>query len=777
MAFNLPLLIRRRRLGSGGGGGANPGAGADMTGLQVYIDGSGQSNMVGYVSFAASPLANSADYGNYASNVDFPASVPVYQADILAGTGLSTTYTWTDFVLTESPPTGDTNVIAGGDSNGTSSFGGLAKGVKSSGLFPGAASLRFLKTASPGQHIDWFRAWTPIASRESNPMQGFRQRMFALRGFLRTYVKDNGPMYMQAGIWWQGEQNAGAGSPVAAANNGPRYAGVDVTGTVASNGNGTSTVTVTANAGTTNGWQNVIAVGQTVNTTTAGLPTGVTVTNIAGWPSTFIISGQHTLTSSITIRTGNTLDPDIADYGTPWQEVNDYTTTQLGVKPPWFLVSLVKLYYGNDSSVLDPYITALNAQLKALCRYTATVGPTGLLVSVVDNANGGDPLRWYIDHSFSGGGATPNIHPTSQEMQYLGLGMTALLKHINGASGASLAYPITAVRPMWRLQPATNSTSYNTFVMNYQPDSTSTIYWGVVARGGAAPSAAQLAAGTGGGILAAGNFTWTSGAGTDAGYGTSGTFPPVANTQTISGLSAATNYDFYAVLYDSVNLIYSPVSATLQVNTLALPSDAAGWSPTFNTNDNMVYSNYDLNGKFRTVTRSDATGLRATRSTGQATADLSYAEILCPNAMSFVGLADSNFTSNGAGSTGDLGAGGSRVGWTGSNLAYYNAGSLANQAMGGNIVTSDVIQIAYNRTAKRFWMRRNNTGNWNNTVGADPNTNTGGLDCSGLGSEPYLAATLTAVTSNAVTIRAAVADWQYGTALGWPTAANMWTSI
>src|SRR6185437_3013448 len=48
----------------------------------------------------------------------------------------------------------------------------------------------------------------------------------------------------------------------------------------------------------------------------------------------------------------------------------------------------------------------------------------------------------------------------------------------------------------------------------------------------------------------------------------------------------------------------------------------------------------------------------------------------------------------------------------------------------GTFTIGDVLQTAMDFGNKSIWFRKNNTGNWNNIIGADPHTNTSGLDMS-----------------------------------------------
>ena len=247
----------------------------------------------------------------------------------------------------------------------------------------------------------------------------------------------------------------------------------------------------------------------------------------------------------------------------------------------------------------------------------------------------------------------------------------------------------------------------------------------------------------------------------------------VSASYTLTGLTAATSYKVYFVLKSTA----ASADAGSVVGAYAFTSASvapATWDTVFNST-NISYTNSN-----KTATRTDTTGNRAVRSAGPTNGTnngLYYAEITVGQGVVWCGLFDSTVSTAGVGGT----TGVNRVGWNGANATYYDGVSAGtNTAMGSTLAASDIVQIAYNRATKKIWIRKNGAGNWNNTVGADPNTGTSGFDASGMSGEAYLGVTLNTTASSTTTMRAASTDWTL-TATGtnpatWATSANQWTS-
>lgn len=151
----------------------------------------------------------------------------------------------------------------------------------------------------------------------------------------------------------------------------------------------------------------------------------------------------------------------------------------------------------------------------------------------------------------------------------------------------------------------------------------------------------------------------------------------------------------------------------------------AGLETSFNIGvpTQMVYSDAD-----RTVAATpEINGLRTTR--GQdALVGKRYFEVSIGDQINTIGLCNASSTVTSAGSVGVA-----RAGWAG--ILLLHAGTNIN--MGVGFGAGDVVQVAVDQTAGLLWMRKNGAGIWNNTAGADPETATGGVDITGLGSTLY----------------------------------------
>jgi hypothetical protein len=69
----------------------------------------------------------------------------------------------------------------------------------------------------------------------------------------------------------------------------------------------------------------------------------------------------------------------------------------------------------------------------------------------------------------------------------------------------------------------------------------------------------------------------------------------------------------------------------------------------------------------------------------------------------------------------------------GSNIVFWQGSAVNNGAninVGGTYGEGDLVQIAVDMGAQRHWVRKNNTGDWNGTSGATPETGVGGIDVS-----------------------------------------------
>lgn len=106
--------------------------------------------------------------------------------------------------------------------------------------------------------------------------------------------------------------------------------------------------------------------------------------------------------------------------------------------------------------------------------------------------------------------------------------------------------------------------------------------------------------------------------------------------------------------------------------------------------------------------------------------------------------------------------------WSGSFL-FHTGG---NTNMGAALVQDDIVQIAIDTDAGLIWMRRNGTGDWNNTVGSDPAAGIGGLDISGLSGKLYTYAGLQNNPLARATLVGVVQDFTYAAPAGFPTISG-----
>jgi hypothetical protein len=173
-----------------------------------------------------------------------------------------------------------------------------------------------------------------------------------------------------------------------------------------------------------------------------------------------------------------------------------------------------------------------------------------------------------------------------------------------------------------------------------------------------------------------------------------------------------------------------PVDATSWDGSQSGPvSSGTAWDPTFNTSLSYVNGN-------RTVTH-EGFGVvnRNYRSVSSKSSGKYYWEVI-PAAANIstaacIGVATSSLVASG-----QLGYD-SNVG-----IGYYGNGSVVRNSTGVATIetyaSSNNIGVAWDADNQRIWFRKNG-GNWNNDAGADPATNTGGIDISALGSTLYAA--------------------------------------
>jgi hypothetical protein len=131
------------------------------------------------------------------------------------------------------------------------------------------------------------------------------------------------------------------------------------------------------------------------------------------------------------------------------------------------------------------------------------------------------------------------LHHDAVAQCKIGKALRHLLENIYGAGGIpGSGNALTTILPTFQVQPYYSSASGPTVLrVNLVPTFGSTVYATAYASGSATPTAAQVKAGTG-----------TGAAGTGSRYVGTGTY---LRTVAMSGLTASTNYDVYAVIEDA----------------------------------------------------------------------------------------------------------------------------------------------------------------------------------------------------------------------------------
>ncbi|MFY0594815.1 MAG: hypothetical protein JXQ85_00155 [Cognatishimia sp.] len=177
------------------------------------------------------------------------------------------------------------------------------------------------------------------------------------------------------------------------------------------------------------------------------------------------------------------------------------------------------------------------------------------------------------------------------------------------------------------------------------------------------------------------------------------------------------------------------------VDDLVIPSTGEfGWNTDLNSGTplQLNYSQGD-----RTVTASASIiGLRHVRG-ATAYNGKSYFEFHVGADVLGVGLGTNDVT---ALSGGAFGTG--RCFWSGS-LFFHSSG---NHAMGAALNENDVVQMAVDVDLKAIWVRKNNSGDWNNDPLADPSAGLGGLLIDGMIGDIYAYAGVQPVAGASVTL-------------------------
>jgi hypothetical protein len=192
----------------------------------------------------------------------------------------------------------------------------------------------------------------------------------------------------------------------------------------------------------------------------------------------------------------------------------------------------------------------------------------------------------------------------------------------------------------------------------------------------------------------------------------------------IEAATAADNFDAGFGLFYSGGIVETMTGASTVDGSIAPAGTIGTWNPSDKSaNTTLTNSNLTAAGN-----NTNHGGVRSTTklTSGKAYFELSLTGVLSLNACGVAtGAADyTNFYNNN-------GVGGAIV-IPGNGYLYVNGSTIANIVAGGGGITSPaVICFAIDLTNSRMWARVG-SGNWNGSGTANPSTNTGGADISGL---------------------------------------------
>lgn len=414
-------------------------------------------------------------------------------------------------------------------------------------------------------------------------------------------------------------------------------------------------------------------------------------------------------------------DDYITQYMTSHALVRQSDKDVLGLDPEHFKIQLLPVWYDGSASE-DASVIAMNAAFETAARYTVDLSGN------ITDTGSGDAKLYLVKHDWDRQvtAELEDPHFTGAEQVQLGEAMAAALKNIHGGDGSTTAYELTEVKPQV-VGVATSASSATITVTGYVSDP-GDVYVALVASGAGAPTEAQIIAGTGGGIVAAGATVVSS---TTAG---------AAFSVDVSGPAYGTNYDVHVVEQIASGEISVVRSATETTGSLLRSFDATLYT------SNIAYTDGNL-----TATH-NASGTHHPYAVPASSDGKRYFEVVIQGASgpAFVGVGE-----NGAAAGGGV-AGSDKAGWSGSNLIA----SGANIGMGGSVGPGDRVAVCWDGDAGLLWMRANDTGDWNNTGGADPASGSGGADISGL--DRTIAVPMIGLgPDDACTIALDPGDWSY----------------
>ena len=172
------------------------------------------------------------------------------------------------------------------------------------------------------------------------------------------------------------------------------------------------------------------------------------------------------------------------------------------------------------------------------------------------------------------------------------------------------------------------------------------------------------------------------------------------------------------------------VSAQTDAVSEPASNTVISWDSQINSpsGDQLAYSDQD-----RTVAAVASTnGMRHARGVDEISGQI-YFEIEATSDINSVGI---------CGTAVDYASGGpngvSRCYW--SSAYVFHSGGSSFMGSGNAVANGDRVQVAVDTNTNQFWLRRSPSDPWNNNAAADPATQTGGFDCSGIATtiHPYV---------------------------------------
>lgn len=508
-------------------------------------------------------------------------------------------------------------------------------------------------------------------------------------------------------------------------------------------------------------------------------------------------------------------DPVIVNWPATFTRVQQYLTKKVAKPLPFILVQLMRVPNATDTG-WDEATEAQRTNIRGVCRWYVSMASDGTIGTVTDQGAGGGRLDtcYFLDHPFTGA-AQDSVHYNQDQYRAIGRGIVALEQAIFGSTAGNLSHVIQSIPPVALAGPTMGTVTTNTAQVTVQADEACTFYALAVTRGSAAPSVSTIAS------------TGQTLALTEDG----GTGATTSQSMTYTGLATGTDYDLYWMMvegtYGHGSGVMGPVQFTSAgaagvTGTGAASGSASGsgtgnvvnpgtsgsgsaagegsasgagtvsgvtgggsatgsatesgagtvtsvpttWDSNLTNGSKIVYSNGN-----RTVSRGTDTAITVhTRSVGNKSTGKYYYE-----ARHDVDSVYSGFCTSAVGPSVTGQAGINKVQWNGGSVTYSNPdglGGTLNNSMGGGPASTDIVQWCIDVGAQLFWVRRNNTGNWNNTAGADPATGTGGLSFRNLSGNIYAMCACVAATSGSITGRFASSDWTYAAPSGFGQINN-----